>query len=144
MTSLGLMSDIQPDGDDGIRAQVAQIARTGNRNFVEFIVGPCVKFENFGYNQLHHDALTKQELTEKLNTASITKKAFSNKNITPLHFAAINPSEAVIKKMLDQNPEINVTDEDLWKPIHYASACTGPGPLKILLKHGANLNDLTN
>jgi len=46
--------------------------------------------------------------------------------------------------MLDQNPEINVTDEDLWKPIHYASACSGPGPLKILLKNGANLNDLTN
>jgi ankyrin repeat protein len=37
-----------------------------------------------------------------------------------------------------------VTDEDLWKPIHYASACTGPGPLRILLSHGANLNDLTN
>jgi hypothetical protein len=50
MTSLGFISDIKPDGDDGIRAQVAQIARTGNRDFVEFIVGPCVKFENFGYN----------------------------------------------------------------------------------------------
>lgn len=103
-----------------------------------------MKFENYGFNQLHHDALVKKNISDKLHTASITKKAFSNKNVTPLHFAAINPNEDVIEKLLSQNPEINVTDEDLWKPIHYAAACSGPGPLKVLLKHGANLSDLTN
>jgi ankyrin repeat protein len=120
------------------------IARTGNLNFLEFLVKPCIKFENYGFNQLHHDVLVKKTITDKLLSASVTKKCFSNKNVTPLHFAAINPNQDVIEKLLAQNPEINVTDEDLWKPIHYASACTGSGPLKVLLKHGANLNDLTN
>ena len=92
---------MQPDGDDGIRAQIAEIARTGNRDFVEFLVGPCIKFENYGFNQLHHDVLKLNKLTEKYHTASITKKCFSNKNITPLHFAAINPNAEVIETLLN-------------------------------------------
>ena len=84
------------------------------------------------------------KLTGKIHTASVTKKAFSNKNITPLHLAAINPNEKVIETLLNQNPEYNVTDDQLWKPIHYAAACVGSGPLKVLVKMGANLSDLTN
>ena len=142
MTGLG--GSVLPDGDDGIRAKICQIARTGNRDLVEFLIKPCIKLENYGYNQLHHDVLVKKELTDKLFTASITKKCFSNKNVTPLHLSAINPNEDIIDKLLTQNPDFNVTDDDMWKPIHYASACTGSGPLKVLLKYGANMNDLTN
>lgn len=108
------------------------------------MIEPCVSFENYGFNQLHHDVLKLDKLTDKYHTTSITKKAFSSKNITPLHLAAINPHEEVIETLLNQNPEFNVTDEHLWKPIHYASACVGSGPIKVLLKKGANLNDLTN
>lgn len=101
LTKLGACSDIDPDGDDGITAKIAEIARTGNREFLEFLIGPCVKFENYGFNQLHHDVLKLDKLTEKYHTTSITKKAFSNKNITPLHLAAINPNEEVIETLLN-------------------------------------------
>jgi len=37
-----------------------------------------------------------------------------------------------------------VVDLNGWKPLHYAAACEGPGPLSVLLKAGASIYDLTN
>ena len=64
--------------------------------------------------------------------------------MTPLHFAAINPNECVIEKLVAQNPDINVLDTWNQKPIHYAACCTGPGPLRVLLAKGANVFDINN
>ena len=121
-----------------------QIAMTGNRELVMHFVGQRVESENFGYNKLHLDVLKLEELTEKYATVSITKKAVSDANVTPLHFAAINPNECVMEKLLAQNPDINVLDTWNQKPIHYAACCTGPGPLRVLLAKGANVYDLNN
>ena len=60
------------------------------------LIAPKVKHENFGYNKLHLDVLQLDELTEKYATQSITKKAISDINMTPLHLASINPSVAVL------------------------------------------------
>ena len=60
------------------------------------LIAPKVKHENFGYNKLHLDVLQLDKLTEKYATQSITKKAISDMNMTPLHLAAINPSVAVL------------------------------------------------
>ena len=84
-------------GDPG---EPNQIAMTGNRELVMHFVGPRVESENFGYNKLHFDVLKLDKLTEKYATVSITKKAVSDSNVTPLHFAAINPNECVIEKLL--------------------------------------------
>jgi ankyrin repeat protein len=35
-----------------------------------------------------------------------------------------------------------VTDNQNWKPLHYAAACEGAGPLKLLLSLGASVFDL--
>jgi len=37
-----------------------------------------------------------------------------------------------------------VTDNNYWKPLHYAAACEGPGPLQLLLGMGASVYDMTN
>lgn len=31
-----------------------------------------------------------------------------------------------------------------YKPIHYAAACSDPGPMQVLLENRANLFDFTN
>lgn len=54
--------------------------------------------------------------------------------ITPIHCAAINPNPDFIKKLLDIAPEFTIADDMLRKPIHYAAACEGPGPLSYLIK----------
>lgn len=40
--------------------------------------------------------------------------------------------------------ELNVTDQELRKPVHYAAVCEGPEPMKILIEAGANLGDIDN
>jgi len=56
------------------------------------------------------DVLKNENLETKYATISLTKKANSAENITPIHFACINPNIEILKKLLEQNPEINVTD----------------------------------
>ena len=90
------------------------------------------------------DVLSLDNLTEKYATQSITKKAVSDNNVTPLHLAAINPNAAVIKKLLEQNMELNAMDTMLHKPIHYAACCESPGPLEVLIEKGANVFDVSN
>ena len=74
----------------------------------------------------------------------MTKKANTNKDITPLHCACINPNPKYLKALLDANPELNVIDQDLRKPVHYAAACEGPETLEVLIKAGASLVDYDN
>ena len=103
-----------------------------------------IKHENFGFNQLHYDVVKLDKLTDKYATASITKKGISDNNVTPLHFACINPNVEVLEKLLAQSPEVHVADGSLNKPIHFAACCSSPEPLKLLLEKGANVFDVNN
>jgi ankyrin repeat protein len=105
---------------------------------------PLIKQENYGFNELHLDVLKLDKLTKKYHTASITKKANSAGMITPLHLACINPNKNVLITLLEQNNDINVMDQQNYKPIHYAAACSDPGPMQVLLEKSANLFDFTN
>ena len=84
------------------------VALSGNKDFLIWVVENCLKSENFGFNKLHLDVLKLNHLTEKYHTASITKKAGSCGNCTPLHFAALNPNKNVLKTLLEQNNDFNV------------------------------------
>jgi ankyrin repeat protein len=74
----------------------------------------------------------------------LTKKANSAENVTPIHFACINPNIEILKKLLEQNPEINVLDNQGWKPLHYAAACVEPHAVELLLNMGASVYDITS
>lgn len=80
-----------------------EVARTGNRVLLMNLLEPLLKHELYGYNQLHFDVLKQAKLEQKYATQSLTKKAQSAENVTPIHFACINPSVDVLKKMLEQN-----------------------------------------
>lgn len=56
-----------------------------------------VKYPNWGFNQLHADVLSEDAKLEKVLKQSVTKKANTNKNITPIHCASINPDASYLK-----------------------------------------------
>lgn len=87
------------------------------------------KYPNFGFNQLHVDVLSTDAELDKVLKQSVSKKANTNRDITPLHCACINPNPTYLKQLMDVNPDFLLTDTDLRKPVHYAAACVGPEPL---------------
>ncbi len=124
---------------------VVDAVRAGNFLIASDIVQRLVKYPNFGFNNLHAEVLNPDTgIIEKVGKTSVTKKANTNKDLTPMHCACINPNENILKQLLDISTEVSVPDSELRRPIHYAAACISPGPLKLLVQAGANLNDVDN
>ena len=71
----------------------------------------------------------------ELNLLWITSfPSLSFHQITPIHCAAINPNAKYLTRLLGVLPEYNLPDKQNRRPIHYAAACSGTGPLEYLLK----------
>lgn len=90
---------------------------------------------------MHISALlaNKEEDLGEIKKVSVTKRCIAQPFIvTPLHCAAINPNPDIIKALLKVAPEFTIPDELLRKPIHYAAACVGPGPLHYLIENNAD------
>ena len=124
--------------------QLSSLAKFSNRELLVQLLEPKIKFENYGFNKLHLDVVKLDELTEKYATQSITKKASSDHNVTPLHFACTNPNIAVLEQLLKQTSDIHVQDSMLNKPVHFAACCESPEPLKLLIEKGAGLFDVNS
>jgi len=108
----------------------------GRRDIAGYILKNMIGQSGYGFNPLHLEMLevddeTKIEIKFK---PSVNKK--SNYQVTPVHFACINPNEKILKKLVenDNGGDIHYQDINLKKPIHYAAACSGTGPLKYLLE----------
>lgn len=110
--------------------------RGGNHEVAEGLIRVAVEDFQWGFGQLHFRVLSARRAEDLHNfrATSVTKKANSNMQITPLHCAAINPNESVLAKLLNVYPEYSMADKQGWRPIHYAAACKGTGPLQLLLK----------
>jgi len=80
---------------------ISNIVFAGNLELLKFALAPLLKHENYGFNKLHLDVISLDRLTEKIHTASITKKAQSCFNMTPLHFSCLNPSTQVLETLLE-------------------------------------------
>ena len=96
----------------------------------------------YGFGPLHEQVLQANNLKDlpEFKRVSVTKKP--NEHIlTPLHCACINPNGEILNKLLEVCPEYSFPDETLRKPIHYAAACEGPGPLKVLLEKGVDARE---
>ena len=105
------------------------VIRVGDVTFAEFLLRELVKQNNFGFNELHHNVLKNYKPGESLpvfKSVSVGKKANMNLNITPLHFACINPNTSVLEQVLAINSDINMVDAQMRKPIHYAAANSNP------------------
>jgi ankyrin repeat protein len=51
-----------------------------------------------------------------------------------MHCACINPNVKYLEKLLAIEPDYTIDDKYGRKPIHFAAACKGTGPLELLLK----------
>lgn len=95
------------------------------------MIKEIVKRGGFGFNKLHEEVLTAKsdkDLTE-FKATSVTKKTMTRHMVSPIHCACINPNPDILEKLLSVKPEYSLPDEILRKPVHYAAACQGPGPL---------------
>ncbi|XP_019636541.1 PREDICTED: uncharacterized protein LOC109479112 [Branchiostoma belcheri] len=119
--------------------------RAGHRKLAGKLIEMAEKGGGYGFNQLHKEVLLfdKQELTT-FRAVSVKKKPYGNQVITPLHCAAINPNPKYLQKLLAVCPEFGLTDRTGRKPIHYAAACEGSGPLEFLLSRGMSAEDGDN
>ena len=73
--------------------------------------------------------------------SAVKKADWSNRGFTPLHCACVNPNTGPLEALLKVNPDLNISDSDQKKLVHYAAACNGLGPMKFLVEKGANLLD---
>lgn len=111
-----------------------------------FLLKDLHKQSNYGFNELHYNVLRNYKKNEKLpefKSVSVPKKAGQQCfQMTPMHFACINPDSSVLEQVLAVNGDIHMTDSQMRKPIHYAAACANSGNLKLLIDKGASLLDV--
>eukprot|EP00095_Tigriopus_kingsejongensis_P005843 maker-scaffold697_size109876-snap-gene-0.23 protein:Tk05843 transcript:maker-scaffold697_size109876-snap-gene-0.23-mRNA-1 annotation:"poly(adp-ribose) polymerase pme-5-like" len=97
------------------------------------------------FNRYHHEALlgsVPNSWKAPIREASARKKGPNG--MTPLHCAAINPDISALRQLFLVCPDVNVVDNNQRKLIHYAVGANGLEPIKFLLGHGANLEDVDN
>ncbi|KAL8622950.1 hypothetical protein ACOMHN_027071 [Nucella lapillus] len=116
----------------------------GHRETAAKLVSEAVRVGGYGFNFLHEEVLKfeNEDLRENILAASVRKKPFDNRAITPLHCAAINPNVKYLTRLLGVEPDINLMDRSHRRPIHYAAVCSGTKPLELLLAKGASITDV--
>ncbi|XP_061174017.1 poly [ADP-ribose] polymerase tankyrase-like isoform X2 [Saccostrea echinata] len=108
------------------------------------LMDDAFKNGGYGFNFLHRDVLnfTTEDL-KPFQSASVRKKPLDNAMMTPMHCACINPNVKYLEKLLAVEPDYTIEDKYGRRPVHFAAACQGTGPLELLLKKGATPNDVT-
>ncbi|PAV71348.1 hypothetical protein WR25_17675 [Diploscapter pachys] len=129
-----------PFNEHNLDSEVVTVCRKGNRTLASALAeGPSRN----NFNDLHRATLKAEKLPAKILPISVVKKGYMNKNITPIHTAAINPDSKMLETLRGVDPNINIPDQDNWYTIHYAAVCEGTKPLEFLLKNGATISSLT-
>lgn len=115
----------------------------GNIKIAALLAQKAFKNGGYGLVETHMAALNQtdpKKLPANLRKASCTAKIYG-KNITPIHFASINPDSRILEHLLSLAPEYSLGDSKMRKPVHYAAACEGNAPLKLLLAHNVNFRE---
>ncbi|EFO99914.1 CRE-PME-5 protein [Caenorhabditis remanei] len=129
-----------PFDENQLESHFVTAVRMGHRELASALAqGPARNH----CNDLHRCTLKDQKLPAKILPVSVAKKAFMNKNVTPLHSAAISNSTHMLEAMRTVYPTINIPDQDNWYTIHYAACAPGSAPVEYLLKNGGSVSMLT-
>ena len=116
--------------------------RSGNYKLAHECISALVKHANYGFNQLHADALSEKKGPLEFHNANMGKKAHTCLDMTPMHCVCANPNPAFLEQLLKAGGDINLQDRERRKPIHYAAGCVSAEPFKLLLKSGASVHDV--
>ena len=120
------------------------IFRFGHNELAAHFIKGDVNQGGSNFSKFFYEALTMKgdPWNGTVREISAVKKAdYQNRCFAPLHCACINPDTGPLKALFKVNPDLNISDSDQRKLIHYASACEDIGPLEFLLSMGANLID---
>ena len=115
-------------------------AQRGNINVLKNYMKKAQDNYSCGFNWLHVGAIT-GELEGSINWFSVVKKAQNNNNISPLHFACINPDVQVLWKLYSVNPDYSSSDFTQRKLVHYAAANHFEQVMEFLIAKGIPCND---
>jgi len=97
---------------------------------------------DWGFNRLHRQVLaTDDSPLPKSQKKSATKKPLGNYNITPAHFAAINPNARYLKELCALAGTTNMTDKKGRRPVHFAACCSTTAPLEYLVEAGVSITE---
>jgi len=116
---------------------------SGNLKVASYLATRMFKKGGFGVVETHADVLSKtdpKKLPSNLRRTSVVAKTIGT-NITPIHFACINPNTKMLEFLLTKAPEYSIADYKMRKPIHYAAACESPEPLELLLKNNVDFRE---
>lgn len=96
---------------------------------------------------LIHDAAEKGRLSQIKailtgNPESVNAK--DGRNITPLHYAAVNGHIEVVKYLIAKGAKINSRNNIGITPLYGAVSADRCEAVKLLIAHGANVNDAAN
>ena len=95
---------------------------------------------SYGFNRYHYLALG-NEIPSRVNRFGLAKKPYTNKAITPMHVACINPDPTMLKKFITINSDYSVADKENRKLMHYAAANQSDSVIKFLIAKGAPVNE---
>lgn len=125
-------------------ASIIVAVRHGNWKLAGHLISTLRKRGGWGFNILHEEVLVNSDHKKlpHLRKSSTTKKSFGHNFVTPMHCAAINPNPKILETIFATEPNYSIADDLLRKPIHYAAACEGDGPLKMLMEKGADSREV--
>ena len=132
-------------GQNDLVGHIVEMVRSGRREMAAYYMekdqarGGQAQFSKF-----HLDSLSGKGDPWKASAreANAKKKAdWTNKQLTPLHCACINPNPGPLEALFKVCLELHLTDSGGWKLVHYASVCAGILPLQFLVGRGASLDE---
>ena len=129
---------------DGLISAVHQAVRAGHAGLAATWIQTDVTRGGSAFSKYFIQALTGtgDPWGGAAREVSARKKSeWEQRQFTPLHCAAINPDPGPLAALLHCCPDTALADADRRKVVHYAAACSGPGPLQLLAERGANLED---
>ncbi|CAH1779903.1 unnamed protein product [Owenia fusiformis] len=143
MDTINVLTATELIDKDNLFSNIYFAVRHGHRILAGKLIELGEKTQGLGMNHLHKEALlfNKEDWKIPIREASVKKKPYENKQMTPLHCAAINPNTKYLSKLLSIFPDHNLCDMDQRRPIHYAAACEGKGPLELLLNRGVSAEE---
>jgi ankyrin repeat protein/predicted DNA-binding WGR domain protein len=119
-----------------------EILLSGRTDIAEYVLKKAESKGGYGTNEYFIKALTgTKQAVSSIQRQSVTKKAFSMKNVSPIHCACLNPNGEVLKHLLTVNPEFQNMDQRMRKPIHYAACSPSVQSLAYLISQNIDPKD---
>ena len=80
-----------------------------------------------------------EPIRHRFDDVSLNELSLSRQQ-TPLHFAAFEGHENIVKRLLTAGADTDLEDEDKTAALHYAASENRPAVIETLLASGANIN----